>query len=352
MNTVSNFPPVTGSPIQEGVKVSVIVPVYNGERYLGRCLDSILNQTLREIEVICINDGSTDRTSAILHEYARRDPRIVAIDQINLGVAETRNHALSLASGEYIQFVDSDDWIVNEACEHLYEQAKQQRLDMLSFAGNNFLHLTGELLDDPYHNFRYLPDDWTPIVFNARTFGPFLHQMAVSTCLTIYRRSFLACHGLQFPVGLRYEDSLFFTQALFLAERMSIDRPVYYFRRIHGHQITSNYHRFFADKIAVVDLIPMHLQKIGVGQAVFDAFRKTYVEENLRTFRIFAFRYRQKYLASLISFLEKYGYSANAIDRHAYLEWFFDTKRSRGGRIVSSHGILLYQVSRKGMSRH
>lgn len=90
-------------------KVSIIVPVYNVENYLRKCLDSLINQTLKNIEIICINDGSTDNSLSILEEYASKDERIIVINQENAGVSSARNRGLEIATGEYIAFVDADD---------------------------------------------------------------------------------------------------------------------------------------------------------------------------------------------------------------------------------------------------
>ena len=95
----------------EKVMISVIVPVYNVENYLGKCLDSLINQTYKDIEIICINDGSTDNSLNILREYEQMDSRIIIIDQKNGGLSNARNIGLKEAAGEYIMFVDSDDWI-------------------------------------------------------------------------------------------------------------------------------------------------------------------------------------------------------------------------------------------------
>ena len=93
------------------VEVSIVVPIYNVEKYLRRCLDSLVNQTFRDIEVIALNNGSTDNSLSILNGYANRDKRIKVIDNNNLGVSEARNIGIREAKGKYIVFVDSDDWI-------------------------------------------------------------------------------------------------------------------------------------------------------------------------------------------------------------------------------------------------
>lgn len=111
-------------------KVSIIVPVYNVEKYLKRCLDSLVNQTLKDIEIICVNDGSTDGSLAILNEYVRNDDRIVVINQENSGQSVARNRGIDVAKGEYIGFVDSDDWVCEDYFERLHNSAIQNNAEI------------------------------------------------------------------------------------------------------------------------------------------------------------------------------------------------------------------------------
>ena len=115
------------------IKISIIIPVYNVEKYLKQCLDSIINQTFIDFECICVNDDSTDNSLNILQEYAKKDKRIKIISQKNTGVAMARNTGLSVATGDYILFIDSDDFIDNNFCEVLYNDAKKYNCD-ISFA--------------------------------------------------------------------------------------------------------------------------------------------------------------------------------------------------------------------------
>ena len=110
-------------------KVSVIIPVYNAEAYLRQCLDSVVNQTLREIEIVCVDDGSTDGSAAILEEYAAKDVRIKIIKQENAGVNVARKEGLKLASGEWITFCDADDWLEQDAIAEMVNVAKQEDAD-------------------------------------------------------------------------------------------------------------------------------------------------------------------------------------------------------------------------------
>ena len=112
------------------IKVSIIVPVYNVELYLKHCLDSLVNQTLKDIEIICVNDGSTDNSLSILEEYAQKYSVIKVIDKENGGISSARNIAISQAKGEYLGFVDSDDWVDLDYFEKLYNTAKKYNSDI------------------------------------------------------------------------------------------------------------------------------------------------------------------------------------------------------------------------------
>lgn len=112
-------------------KVSIIVPVYNVAPYLRQCMDSIINQTYRNIEIICIDDGSTDESGEILDEYAKADNRINVLHMNNSGVASARNTGLSLASGEYLLFVDGDDWIDTATCQKAVSSISTESADVV-----------------------------------------------------------------------------------------------------------------------------------------------------------------------------------------------------------------------------
>ena len=114
-------------------KVSVIIPVYNVEKYLRECLDSVVNQTLKDIEIICINDGSPDNSLAILEEYAKKDSRIIVISQENSGVSTARNVGIDLAKGDYLYFIDADDYAEPDLLELSYQKALSTQCDIVNF---------------------------------------------------------------------------------------------------------------------------------------------------------------------------------------------------------------------------
>ncbi len=121
------------------IAVSVIIPVYNAEPYLRQCLDSVVNQTLRDIEIICIDDGSTDGSLPILREYERRDSRLRVLTQPNINAGAARNRGLDAASGRYLSFLDADDFFEPEMLEHAYSHAVREQAQLLVFRCNNYI---------------------------------------------------------------------------------------------------------------------------------------------------------------------------------------------------------------------
>ena len=179
-------------------KISVIIPVYNVEQYLPRCLDSVLAQTFTDFEVICVNDGSPDNSAAILTEYAQRDNRIRIINQENQGLSGARNTGLKTAQGEYIYFLDSDDCLHPQALEVLYRFITENKADIVScdFSKNDtsipsFQKI--EISDIPFE----ITDN--PLHFNKK--GYTLH---ISACTKLYKRSIL--NDLEFIRGIHFED--------------------------------------------------------------------------------------------------------------------------------------------------
>lgn len=219
------------------VKVSIIIPVYNVEKYLKKCLDSVLNQTLKEIEIICINDGSTDNSQLILEEYAKKDPRIRVVAQKNMGSGAARNRAIEHAKGEYIGFMDSDDWAYPTMFEKLYENAKLNDSDMV-MCPMLIINESKEGLSSrdiknlPYYNLDCFDDTFNNRVFNHRDTNDFIFKIAVNAYNKIYRTSFVKKFNAKFAEdGLIFQDNIFFYHTYLNASRVSLIRDFLYFHR-------------------------------------------------------------------------------------------------------------------------
>ena len=211
------------------VRISVIIPVYNVENYLNECLDSVLNQTFEDFEVICINDGSTDSSLDILRTYEKMDSRVRIISQENKGAGASRNIALKKACGEYVYFMDSDDYLKLTAFEELMERYYDKNPDFIMFKINNFIEQSGETIDDVYYRMPYLKERVGDNSFCYDDVGDFLLRLCVCPPSSIYNRKFIK--DIRFPEGLLFEDNVFFTHAIFKAQKVYFYDEFLYNRR-------------------------------------------------------------------------------------------------------------------------
>jgi len=203
------------------VRVSVIVPVFNGEKYLGKCLDSICGQTLEEIEIIIVDDGSEDSTPDILAEYAAKDPRIKIIRQENRGVGPARNTGLTAVSGKYIVFWDADDWFYPEALKKMYAQCEADEADLCVCDGNTYIEeAERELPSSVYLRTSLLPEK---LPFNRNDVPDHILDFTSATLWNkMFRRSFLEENDLTFIDFNIGEDANYIIKALCLADRITV----------------------------------------------------------------------------------------------------------------------------------
>ena len=208
--------------------VSVIIPIYNVESYLAECLDSVLAQSCSRIEVICINDGSVDSSGKIVQEYATKDRRVIYIEQENQGVAVARNKGLERASGEYVAFMDPDDFYpTTTTLELLYTKAKQANAVI---CGGSFSDYINGTISTTY------PREFYGYTFTQEGFVDYdKWQFDFGWIRFIYHREFLLRHKLFQPLYTKYEDPVFFVQAMLLAKRFYAIPEITYCYRV-GHQ--------------------------------------------------------------------------------------------------------------------
>ena len=203
------------------IKVSVIIPVYNGERYIRQTLDSVLAQTLKEIEVICVDDGSKDGSFAILKEYEEKDERVKAVTQENGGAGKARNTGLALARGEYLSFLDADDFFEPEMLEKGYEKAKAADADIIVWRCDRFLESQN----------LYQKVDWTLRMAELPPYRPMNYRNFTDNVFKIFvgwawdklfRKSFIDEYGLRYQQIRTSNDMLFVFTAIVLAKRIEV----------------------------------------------------------------------------------------------------------------------------------
>ncbi|MDR1551199.1 MAG: glycosyltransferase [Holosporaceae bacterium] len=225
-------------------KISVIIPVYNVEKFLKRCLESIADQTLSDIEIICVNDGSIDGSLRILEEFSAEDSRVTVLHQENRGVSAARNSALAIARGEYVGFVDGDDWIELNFFEELYAAAKKYNADIACCRivrkyPSSKSRIKLEIEEEQFYSavtdkYRITESPRKCYVFNK-----------------IYRRSEINLHRLRFREGRTFEDVSFSIRALyFLKTLVTVPTTTYYYWVNHNSITRNETDRRRQDKLA------------------------------------------------------------------------------------------------------
>ena len=209
-------------------KVSILVPIFNVEKYLRQCLDSVVNQSLKDIEIICINDGSTDSSPEIIKEYAKNDPRFVVINKTNSGYGDSMNKGLEKASGEYIGIVESDDWVDVDMFENLYNIAVQNDVEVVK---SNFYFYSG--LGNTNKKFQLVNRvDSEKVINPLETISVFFPQAAIWTGL--YKKSFLNKNAITFlpTPGASYQDTGFNFKVWASANKAYLTNDAYLHYRI------------------------------------------------------------------------------------------------------------------------
>ena len=187
--------------------ISVIIPVYNVEKYLAECIDSVLCQSTSDYEIILVDDGATDSSGRMCDEYAQKDPRIRVLHQVNGGLSAARNTGLKAARGEYVYFLDSDDYIEPCALDHLATTAKQEQADVVFFDGYVFFDGCAE--DDSVSRYirkeTYPPQNGRKMLLRLLNF----EEYRTAVPLMLFRTSYLLENNLWFLEGIIHEDELF-----------------------------------------------------------------------------------------------------------------------------------------------
>lgn len=246
-------------------KVSVIIPVYNTERYLSECLDSVVNQTLKDIEIICVDDGSTDGSLAILREYESKDHRIKILTQEKSNAGEARNFGLSQAKGMYLSFLDADDFFELTMLEHMYACAQNRNADIVVCEMKQFFDASGEYVCVDWHIRKDLLP--TKSVFSFRDI-----QRNAFRCIVSYawdkliKRDLVIENVLHFQSQPVYNDAVFIYKAMISAGSITVldECLVYYRKRSSKDAVTNSRYEHIDCVYSVLRELKDHLIKIGL----------------------------------------------------------------------------------------
>ena len=244
-------------------KVSVIMPVYNAGEYLEKSIECILDQTHSDLELICVNDGSTDNSLDILNDYAAKDSRVRVFSQTNQGGGAARNFAMGKITGKYLYFMDADDEVRPETFSQLIGIMEEKNLDFIIFSAINYAEDTGELFKSPYYTMAKLKDFGEGRVFSFDDLGNLIFDISVTPWCKFYDAGFVKRSGARFLENSIFHDNQFFWEVLFNAERMTFVDGFYYTRRRHSASSTGAGDERYVNIINVVNNIIMLFVKYG-----------------------------------------------------------------------------------------
>lgn len=244
---------------KETILVSVIIPVYNIEQYLSESINSVINQTYKNTEIICINDGSTDSSLDILNGFAEKDPRIKILNKENGGASAARNEGIREAQGKYILFLDSDDYIIQNAIELLLNQAEKEELDILFFGAESFFESREiEKAHEVYKKYYERKQLFDHAVSGDRMLEKMMEEnlYRCSVPLQFIRRSFLVKSGVRFVEGIMHEDEAFSALLLVQAERTMCTTDSFYRRRVRDNSVmTAPITSFRFESLFIVSMV-------------------------------------------------------------------------------------------------
>ena len=252
-------------------KVSVIIPVYNVEKYLRECLDSVVNQTLKDIEIILVDDGSTDSSLSICNEYAKKDSRITVLQQDHKGAGAARNKGLEIAQGEYLSILDSDDFFELDMLENMLNEAKKYNLDICICDSQDFDMRLQKIYDNTSIKKDLLP---SKKVFSVSDFPLYVFQFTVGWSWDkLFKREFVLKNNLKFQNLRSTNDMLFVYMALALAQRMSyIDKIFVTHRQHRQNQLSRTRNKDPFCFIDATNALKRNLEKAGLYNILEQSF--------------------------------------------------------------------------------
>lgn len=248
-------------------KVSIIVPCYNVQDYVSFCLDTLINQDYKDIEILCINDGSTDNTPNILSHYEKFDARIKVIHQENGGLSSARNTGIEHAAGKYLCFVDSDDYVSLQFVERAIKTAEKYDADMVYF---NYLtqNMNTRRVSASYIGLEDFEREDKLILKSELTDTDIL-KMGVISCNKLYKTEFIKSNDIRFIEGLRYEDNPWFAEVLGKAERFAfLEAPLYYYRLDRKGSLMNTVEAGYLDSVKALEIKDSILSRYGLYDRV------------------------------------------------------------------------------------
>ena len=274
------------------VDISIIVPIYNASKYLKKCLDSLVNQTKKELEFILVNDGSTDDSESIIKSY--KDDRIKYFKRSNHGIGNTRNFGISKSTGKYIMFLDSDDYLKTDACLVLYKKIEKEKLDLVVC---DFYRVNSNVLEEKINDFKN-----TSLKDNPKL----LLDINLAPWNKIYRSDLIKDNKIKFIEDLKYEDAPFVALSLLKSKKIGkVNKALVYYRVHDKSETTLRDERIF-DIIKIIDIIRSYFKNYDWSREVVDTLTiKILVNYNIQGRNISDKNIRNKFIDSTFDYFER-----------------------------------------------
>lgn len=284
-------------------KISVIIPVYNAEKYISSCIESIIKQTMDDIEIICINDGSNDNSSEVLSEYSRKDTRIRIITQMNKGRASARNVGIAYASAPYVMFCDADDSYHPEMCDKLYKEIVKIHADVATCEIEVVYYANHELKesDNNYYSLKFN----TP----SNDMCKIINNIDLSVCNKIFKLSLINKYNISFPDGYNYEDANFCWKYFSISKLCAfVNERLYKYNRHEDSIMNLTFHKNHVaiDHIIIANDIFEFLNFNNVFEKFKFEFAKFYIASFYFTKRYIDLYHLIKFYQLNNKFLKKY----------------------------------------------
>ena len=247
-------------------EISVVVAVYNVEKYLPKCIESLLAQTYTDFELILVNDGSKDSSPSICREYAAKDSRIIVIDQENGGLSAARNTGIEAAKGRYIQFIDSDDYVEPVLLERCIHKLKETEADMVVFDFRQvYLDGTGEIIRMPFDEDR---------IYSLKDNPELLTDLKNAAWNKMYRTSLFTDTGIRYPLRKYYEDLGTTYRLIARCRRIAfVHEPLYNYLQDRPGNITHSFNRSVYDIMDMRNMTMNDYKELGIYDAYYEELK-------------------------------------------------------------------------------
>lgn len=281
-------------------KISIIIPVYNVEKYLRKCLESITNQTFKDIEIICVDDGSTDNSLNILNELAQKDNRIKVISKLNGGHFSARHRGIEASSGEYILFVDSDDWIDTTLIEKAYKIITDTNTDVLIFGAYT---VKKNSISNGMYSVNKIPKKFKNKILTLEDYKNIIFKLCPTAWSKLYRKDFLTDNNIRFQEIEHGEDQLFYIHTMLMAKNIYIlDKNLYYYVKNREGSLTNNSMKSSISPIENFYAAEKLLQQLELSDKFIDKIINKFFSKSLSWYGKCTSNFKPEFYSNLINF--------------------------------------------------